>query len=106
MWLFTKRTNKQQPAVEPTPSVVEGNKEKKDKLKSVPAYIDAAPADVQLVSVIAASLAAEYDPESRFIIKKIKQRNPEAILVSLIATGVAAGTNPNSKFIIRKIAKK
>lgn len=110
MWLFTKRTNKQQPAVEPTPSVVEGNKEKKNKLKSVPAYIDAAidaaPADVQLVSVIAASLAAEYDPESRFIIKKIKQRNPEAILVSLIATGVAAGTNPNSQFIIRKIAKK
>ncbi|MDY4307279.1 hypothetical protein SNF32_07745 [Enterococcus mundtii] len=39
-------------------------------MKPVPAYIDAAPADIQLVSVVAASLAAEYDPESRFIIKK------------------------------------
>lgn len=106
MWLFTKRTNKQQPAVELNPTIVERENEKADIMKPVPAYVDAAPDDVQLVSLVAASLAAEYDSESRFIIKKIKQRNPEAILVSLIATGVAAGTNPNSRFIIRKIAKK
>ncbi|BAO07347.1 MULTISPECIES: hypothetical protein [Enterococcus] len=106
MWLFTKRRKKQQPAVKPNPTIVERDNEKPEKMKPVPAYIDAAPADIQLVSVVAASLAAEYDPESRFIIKKIKQRNPEAILVSLIATGVAAGVNPNSQFIIRKIAKK
>ena len=89
MWLFTKRRKKQQPAVKPNPTIVERDNEKPEKMKPVPA-----------------SLAAEYDPESRFIIKKIKQRNPEAILVSLIATGVAAGVNPNSQFIIRKIAKK
>ncbi|WP_195273192.1 hypothetical protein [Enterococcus mundtii] len=106
MWLFTNRRKKQQPAVEPSPTIGERDNEKMDEMKPVPAYIDAAPADVQLVSVVAASLAAEYDPESRFIIKKIKQRNPEAILVSLIATSVAAGVNPNSQFIIRKIAKK
>ncbi|MGG5313139.1 MULTISPECIES: hypothetical protein [unclassified Enterococcus] len=107
MGLFKKRFNKQQQAMKTPPSMVEErNKEETDEMIAVPAYIDVSPADIERVSVIAASLAAEHYPESRFVIKKIKQRNPEMVLVSLIATAVGAEAHPHSQFVIRKITKK
>lgn len=57
--------------------VEERNKEETDEMIAVPAYIDVSPADIERVSVIAASLAAEHYPESRFVIKNkaTKSRN-------------------------------
>lgn len=44
----------------------------------IPAYIPAEPKEYQLVSIVATAIAAGEFPESRFVIKKIAKRNPEA----------------------------
>lgn len=72
----------------------------------LPAYIEASPEEYSLVSLIAASVAAEDRPDSQFVVKKIFQRNPEAKEVSLLAASLATGMNEDSQFIVRKIAKK
>lgn len=80
--------------------------ELKDEWEPVPAYIDAKPADYELVSVIATAIAAGNRPDSQFVVKNIYQRNPEAKDVSLIAASLAAGALEDSQFVVRSIHKK
>lgn len=72
----------------------------------VPAYIEADPADYELVSVIATAIAAGDRPNSQFVVKKIYQRNPEAQTVSLIAASLAAGALDDSQFVVKSIHQK
>lgn len=72
----------------------------------VPAYIEAEPADYELVSVIATAIAAGDRPDSQFVVKKIYQRNPEARAVSLIAASLAAGALDDSQFVVKSIHQK
>lgn len=85
-------------------------KEKEIKEESsweqLPAYIDADPADFQLVSLIASSIAAGDYPESQFVVKRILQRNPEVVNLSLIATSIASGDAPDSQFNVKAIYQK
>jgi hypothetical protein len=66
-------------------------------------YIPASSAEVELVSVIATSLAAGDASHSQFVVKKVVKRNPEFLLVSLIATSIAAADHPSSTFIVKNI---
>ena len=72
----------------------------------IPAYIDADPADYELVSVIATAIAAGDQPDSEFVVKNIYQRTPEAKTVSLIAASLAAGAHEDSQFVVKSISKK
>ncbi|MGK0719480.1 hypothetical protein [Streptococcus uberis] len=74
--------------------------------EQLPAYIDADPADFQLVSLIASSIAAGDYPESQFVVKRILQRNPEVVNLSLIATSIASGDAPDSQFNVKAIYQK
>lgn len=77
-----------------------------DEWKPVPAYIEADPADYELVSVIATAIAAGDRPDSQFVVKTIYQRNPEAKTVSLIAASLAAGALEDSRFVVKRIHQK
>lgn len=62
--------------------------------------------DYELVSILATAIAAGEHPDSRFIVKRILKRNPEASLVALIAASIAAGNELDSRFSIKRISKK
>ncbi len=64
------------------------------------------PEDYDLVSVIATAIAAGDRPDSQFIIKSIKQKNPEVILTSVIAASIMAGESQQSQFIVKNIKEK
>lgn len=74
--------------------------------EKLPTYIDVEEADKELVSVIAASIAAGDAPESEFRVKKVQQRNPEAVEVALIASSIAASEYEDSHWVVRNVYKK
>ncbi|MCS5464692.1 hypothetical protein NWO25_08210 [Enterococcus lactis] len=47
------------------------------------------------MSVISAAIVANDQPKSRFVVRSIQERNPEAVLVSMIATSIVAGEKKN-----------
>ena len=67
----------------------------------IPAYIPA-----QLVSIVATAIAAGEFPESRFVIKKIAKRNPEAKEVAIIAASIAAELSEESQLVVKRISKQ
>lgn len=74
----------------------------------IPAYIPAEPKEYQLVSIVATAIAAgagEF-PESRFVIKKIAKRNPEAKEVAIIAASIAAELSEESQLVVKRISKQ
>lgn len=70
----------------------------------IPAYIPAEPN--QLVSIVATAIAAGEFPESRFVIKKIAKRNPEAKEVAIIAASIAAELSEESQLVVKRISKQ
>lgn len=103
MGWFKSLFRKKQETPEPRGTV---SSKSSDEWEDVPAYIDADPADYELVSVIATAIAAGDQPDSQFVVKKIYQRNPEAKEVSLIAASLAAGALTDSQFVVRRIRKR
>lgn len=73
-----------------------------DDWEPVPSYIAAD----KTVSLIASAIAAGEQASSQFKVKRILQRNPEALTVSLIASSIAAGVYPESQFLVRSIYSK
>ena len=98
--LFGKSQDKE------TVSRVSGVKKDLDDWKPVPAYIPANQEDYSLVSLIATAIAAGDKPESQFVVKRVLQRNPEALKVSIIASSIAAGDYPDSQFAVKSIHTK
>lgn len=80
--------------------------EENDGWEELPAYIPASADQHTLVSIVATSIAAGNNPDSKFTVKKVWQRNPEVDLVSVIATSIAAGDFPDRQLKIKKISKK
>lgn len=74
--------------------------------EAVPEYRPIPHEDYDLVSVIATAIAADDRPDSQFIIKSIKQKNPEVVLTSVIAASIMAGESQQSQFIIKNIKKR
>ena len=72
----------------------------------IPAYIPAEPKEYQLVSIAATAIAAGEFPESRFVIKKIAKRNPEAKEVAIIAASIAAELSEESQLVVKRISKQ
>ncbi|WP_165212488.1 hypothetical protein ACFSN5_10120 [Streptococcus tangpeifui] len=72
----------------------------------LPAFIPADPQDVERVSVIATAIAAGDRPDSKFLVKRVLQRNPEVKTISIIAASIAAGTKTDSQLSIKNIYKK
>ncbi|MGT2756827.1 hypothetical protein [Streptococcus ovuberis] len=77
-----------------------------DGWEALPGFIPASQEDYDLVSLIATAIAAGDRPDSQFVVKRIMQRNPEALTVSLIASSIAAGDYPDSQFAIKSIYTK
>lgn len=108
MGLFTRLFNKSQEAVEK----VNDNKPENNlnsfqaEWEPIPAFISADKSDYQLVSVIATAVAAGDYPDSQFVVKKILQRNPEALKVSLIAASIAAGESSDCQLTVKNIYQK
>lgn len=71
----------------------------------LPAYIEAEQGEAEVVSVIATAIAAGDKPESKFVVKRVLKRNPEAVTLSVIAASLAAQTE-ESQMAIKKIYKK
>lgn len=74
--------------------------------EKIPYYIDVNGTDKELVSVIAASIAAGDAPESEFRVKSVQQRNPEAVEIALIASSIAAREYEDSHWVVHNIYKK
>lgn len=77
-----------------------------DEWEAVPEYIPTSSENNEIVSVISAAIVANDQPKSRFVVRSIQERNPEAALVSMIATSIVAGEKEKSQFIVRKIMRK
>ncbi len=77
-----------------------------EKWEAIPEYIPVLPDDYELVSVLTTAIAAGERPDSQFIIKSIKQKNPEVILTSVIAASIAAGESKQSQLIVKNIKKR
>ncbi|OJG38594.1 hypothetical protein RV01_GL002380 [Enterococcus dispar] len=56
--------------------------------------------------MVATSIAANNQPESSFIVKKIMKKNQEAELVAVIAASIAAEMKPESEFVVKKIYQR
>jgi len=100
------RVNKKAEKISNTSKPSETTAESTDQWKEVPAFIAASPDDYEKVSVIATAIASGDSPESRFVIKRILQRNPEAREVAIIATSIAAEASDNSLMVVKNIKKK
>lgn len=74
--------------------------------EQLPVFIPAAPQDVERVSIIATAIAAGDRPNSKFLVKRVLQRNPEVKTISIIAASIAAGTKTDSQLSIKNIYKK
>ncbi|MCO5462219.1 hypothetical protein [Enterococcus faecium] len=77
-----------------------------DEWEAVPEYIPTSSENNEIVSVNSAAIVANDQPKSRFVVRSIQERNPEAVLVSMIATSIVAGEKEKSQFIVRKIMRK
>ena len=100
-----KKTQKEEEIVQPS-NQQEKQRMLTDEWEAVPEYIPVPPEDYDLVSVIATAIAAGDRPDSQFIIKSIKQKNPEVVLTSVIAASFMAGVSQQSQFIVKNIKKR
>lgn len=86
-----------------------GNKEliqQQNHVEQLPAYSEiTTQAQQTLVSIIMASIAANDQLTSQFVVKRVLQRNPEVELVALIATSLAAADQPESQFRLKRIVR-
>ncbi|MGO0289916.1 hypothetical protein ACTMDJ_14520, partial [Enterococcus faecalis] len=57
-------------------------------------------------AIVATAIAAGEFPESRFVIKKIAKRNPEAKEVAIIAASIAAELSEESQLVVKRISKQ
>jgi hypothetical protein len=73
--------------------------------ENIPAWIDADKEEVEIVSVIAAAVAAGNQSESELTVKKVWQRNPEVELLSVIAAALTTVTVEN-ELSIKSISKR
>lgn len=80
--------------------------QEQDDWELIPGYIPAEPEDTRLVTLIASSIAAGDQSESKFKVKKIWQRNPEVVTVSLIATSIASIDRPDSQLVVKSVYRK
>lgn len=95
--LGKKETPKEAPAVEVKTIPIDPN------LTAVPAFLPADPEEYQLVSLIATAIAAGDQPTTKFVVKNIQKRNPEAKKVALIATSLAAFDRPEKRYQVKSI---
>ncbi|MDR2832332.1 MAG: hypothetical protein LBV67_01295 [Streptococcaceae bacterium] len=77
-----------------------------DEWEDLPAFIETNPEEYELVSVIATAIAAGDKPESQFVVKNIKVRNPEVRTVSIIASALASEMTDGANLSIKRIAQK
>lgn len=82
------------------------NQQITNEWEKIPSYISVSEEDYTKVSLIATAIAAGDRPESKFVVKKIMQRNPEVLHVSLIASSLAAADVIDSKFKIKTVYRK
>ncbi|MCQ9210374.1 hypothetical protein [Granulicatella seriolae] len=80
--------------------------DEENQWRAIPAFIEANPEDHLLVSQIATAIASGDNPKSTFVIKSIKQKNPEATLVSIVAASLAGELASDSHFKVKKISIK
>lgn len=72
----------------------------------IPGFIQADSSEYELVSVIATAIAAGAYPDSQFVVKRILQRNPEALEMSLIAASIAATHATDVQLSVKNIYRK
>lgn len=77
-----------------------------DEWEALPEFIPADETDYLSVSLIATAIAAGDRSDSQFKVRKIMQRNPEALRVSIIASALAAEHYPDSRMVVRSIYTK
>lgn len=107
MGLFQRLFGKSEEKEIPINTVDKGETEQIEKeWEKLPAFILVNEEDYSLVSLIATAIAAGDRPESKFVVKKIMQRNPEVLHVSLIASSLAAADVIDSKFKIKTVYRK
>lgn len=78
----------------------------KEQWEELPFYISNDDGNNARVSIVATSIAANDQPESSFIVKKIMKKNQEAELVAVIAASIAAEMKPESEFVVKKIYQR
>lgn len=103
---FFQRLFKGSQPVEKEQEQVTSPPSKSEEWAALPGYLPASPDDYERVSVIATALAAGDRPDSQFVIKRILQRNPEAVKVSLIASSIVSADRPDSQLLVRNIYRK
>lgn len=101
--LFRKKPPLPEPQVD-KPVVVKSADEQ--DYTAMAAFLPVDTKEKQLVSLIASAIAAEAHPDTRFVIKSIKKKNPEAQRVALIAAGIIAYDFPGQQYRVTKIKKK
>lgn len=104
MGFFQRLFNRSQPVVEEKQA--DKNDVSLEDWEPVPGYIPADASDAKHVSLIATAIASGDRPESEFVVKRIWQRNPEAVLVTLIASSIASGDGPDSQLTVKNIYRK
>lgn len=62
--------------------------------------------ETKIVSILATSIASGDSPESKFVVKKVMKRNPEARKIAIIASSIAATESTDSKLVVKKIQKR
>lgn len=70
----------------------------------IPSYVEVEDAEQrELVSVIATSIAAGDNADSHFVVKSIKQKNPELIRISVIAAAIATSDSPDTHYRVKHV---
>lgn len=80
--------------------------EKETEWQPLPAFVDSNKREHERISLIAAAIAANDQPNSQFVVKRIMKRNPEVHLVSLIAASLSAAAMDGKTLSVKKIAKR
>lgn len=80
--------------------------EKKTTWKAITLYVEADFRDFQLVSIITSAIAANDDPKSEFVVKKIVQINPRVKEIALIMASVATGDEAQKYYVVKNIKEK
>lgn len=103
---FFKRLFKGSQPVEKEQEQVTSPPSESEEWTALPGYLPASPDDYERVSVIATAIAAGDRPDSQFVVKRILQRNPEAVTVSLIASSLVSVDQPDSQLLVKHIYRK
>lgn len=98
--LFGKKKAEQ---VHTSNSIVEVEEPEWEELEG---FVPVEAEEAKPISVIAASIAANDNPESQFVVKRILKRNPDTKIISVIASAIAAGEAPDSQWAVKKIYRK